>query len=57
MKQLTVRRKTFRVGFQIFNTTSHFNPRDVYSNIGSPFFGEFADSVPLSAGMRFGFDF
>ena len=57
MKQLTVRKKTFRVGFQIFNTTSHFNPRDVYSNVGSPFFGEFADSVPISAGMRFGFDF
>ncbi len=57
MKQLTFHRKTFRVGFQVFNTTSHFNPRDVYSNIGSPFFGEFADSVPLSAGMRFGFDF
>ena len=57
MKQLRVWRKTFRIGFQVFNTTSHFNPRDVYSNVGSPFFGEFANSVPMSGGLRLGFDF
>ncbi|MEE9264245.1 MAG: TonB-dependent receptor, partial [Vicinamibacteria bacterium] len=56
-KQLIVRRKSFRIGFQIFDTMSHFNPRDVYSNVGSPFFGEFVDSVPISAGLRLGFDF
>jgi hypothetical protein len=57
MKELTVRGKSFRIGFQLFNLTGHYNPRDVYSNVGSPFFGEFADSVPFSAKLRFGFDF
>ncbi len=31
----------FRLGFQVFNLTNHTNPRDVFSNITSPFFGHF----------------
>ncbi len=56
-KELTVKGKTFRVGFQIFNLTDHYNPRDVYGNVASPNFGEFADSVDFSIRARLGFDF
>ncbi len=33
---------TLRGGFQIFNLTNHLNPRDVYNNTDSPYFGSFA---------------
>ena len=56
-KGLTVKGKSFRVGFQIFNLTGHYNPRDVYSNVASPNFGEFADSVDFSFRVRLGLDF
>ncbi len=31
----------FRVAFTIFNITNHSNPRDVFNNVSSPFFGNF----------------
>jgi hypothetical protein len=37
-----VRNHTLRGALRIFNVTNHFNPRDVYSSIASPFFGHFA---------------
>ncbi len=30
-----------RGGFRIFNLTNHSNPRDVFNNVASPFFGHF----------------
>ena len=57
MKALTFKGKSFRVGFQIFNLTDHYNPRDVYSNQSSANFGQFADSVDFSIRARLGFDF
>jgi hypothetical protein len=57
MKALTFKKKSFRVGFQIFNLTDHYNPRDVYSNQASSNFGQFADSVDFSIRARLGFDF
>ena len=38
--QLTKSRRA-RVGLQLFNLTSHFNPQDVQNNLASPYFGEF----------------
>lgn len=32
----------FRGSVRIFNVTNHSNPRDVYNNIASPFFGHYA---------------
>jgi hypothetical protein len=31
-----------RAALQIFNITNHSNPRDVYANVASPYFGRFA---------------
>jgi hypothetical protein len=44
-KTLTVRRRTADVGFQLFNATNHFNPRDVYSVVEAPGYGGFTNSV------------
>jgi hypothetical protein len=33
---------SFRGGLGIYNITDHLNPRDVYNNIASPYFGHFA---------------
>jgi hypothetical protein len=57
IKALRLKGKSFRVGFQIFNLTDHYNPRDVYGNQASANFGEFADSVDFSIRARLGFDF
>lgn len=46
-----------RVGVKVFNVTNHFNPRDVQSNIDSPFFGTFYNSVRRSFRGKFEFDF
>ena len=46
-------RVSARVGVQIYNLGSHFNPRDVYNNTGSARFGSFANSVTQRIGMRF----
>jgi Carboxypeptidase regulatory-like domain/TonB dependent receptor len=37
-----VRGHKMRVAVSIFNLTNHFNPRDVYNNVTSPYFGQFA---------------
>lgn len=57
MKELTLKGRSFRVGFQVYNLTDHYNPRDVYSNQASPNFESFADSVDFSIRARLGFDF
>ncbi len=36
-----LKKHTLRGNLEIFNVTNHFNPRDVYSNITSPYFGHF----------------
>lgn len=36
-----IRNHTLRGTLRIFNVTNHPNPRDVYNNIASPFFGHF----------------
>ncbi len=56
-KEVSFIGKRFRVGVQLFNLTSHFNPRDVISNLASPDFGQFKNSRDLSAGLRIQFDF
>jgi len=53
MKGLTVKGRKIRVGFQIFNLASHYNPRDVVSNLASPRFGEFLNSVDMGFSFRF----
>ncbi len=49
--------KTFQIvgrkwdlGMQFFNVTSHFNPRDVISVVGTPQFGEFSNSFGITLG-------
>jgi carboxypeptidase family protein len=36
-----LKKRAFRGMFTVFNATNHLNPRDVYSNVDSPFFGHF----------------
>ena len=36
-----VKRHKFRGAIAVYNVTNHANPRDVFSNIGSPYFGHF----------------
>lgn len=36
-----LRSHKFRGAFSVFNLTNHLNPRDVYNNMASPFFGSF----------------
>ena len=55
MKGLTVKGRKIRVGFQIFNLASHYNPRDVVSNLASSRFGEFLNSVDMGFSFRFSF--
>ena len=51
-KTLTVRRRTADVGFQLFNATNHFNPRDVYPVVEAPGYGGFTNSVgPILRGF------
>ncbi len=37
-----VRNHTLRGAIGVFNVTNHLNPRDVYNNVTSPYFGHFA---------------
>jgi len=37
-----VRDHKLRLAFSVFNLTNHLNPRDVYNNITSPYYGDFA---------------
>ena len=51
-KGITVIGRKIRVGFQIFNLGSHFNPRDVISNQGSARFSEFLNSADMGISLR-----
>lgn len=44
-KTVTVRQRSADLGIQLFNTTNHFNPRDVYPVRTAPRFGTFTNSV------------
>jgi hypothetical protein len=44
-----------RVGFKVFNVTNHWNPREVQSNLGSPDFGTFYNSVGRQFRIKFEF--
>jgi hypothetical protein len=46
-----------RLGVKIFNLTNHWNPRDVQSNIHSPAFGTFYNSVPRTFRGKFEIEF
>ena len=37
-----VRNHTLRGAIGVYNVTNHFNPRDVYNNVASPYYGHFA---------------
>jgi hypothetical protein len=56
-KKFVVRGRAIRLGFEIFNLTDHSNPRDVFSNVASPLFGDFTNTVPFSARLRFSLGF
>ncbi len=51
-KGITIKGRRIRVGVQMFNFTGHFNPRDVVSNLASPRFGEFLNSVDSRFSVR-----
>lgn len=49
--------KKARVGLAFFNLTNHYNPRDVQSNLTSPNFGQFYNSLGLSVKAKFDIEF
>lgn len=49
--------KHARVGIVVLNATNHFNPRDVQTNITSPNYGRFYNSLGTSTKAKFDFDF
>jgi hypothetical protein len=50
-KTFTAKGRNADVGFQLFNATNHFNPRDVYPVVGDPRCGTFTNSVgPIMRG-------
>ncbi len=51
-KGMTIKGRRIRVGFQVFNLGSHFNPRDVVASQGSPRFGELLNSVDMGISLR-----
>jgi hypothetical protein len=52
MKQITLFGKKVGIGFELFNLTDHFNPRDVTTNRASARFGEFSNSRGISGGLK-----
>jgi len=44
-KTFSAKGRNADVGFQLFNATNYFNPRDVYPVVGDPRFGTFTNSV------------
>jgi len=44
-KKLTFKGQRIKLDVQVFNLTNHFNPRQVFSVLGSPLFGTFTNSV------------
>ena len=49
--------RRMRVGVALFNLTNHFNPRDVQTNITSPNYGRFYNSLGVSSKLKIDFDF
>ena len=39
---------SFDLGLQLFNVTSHYNPRDVIAVVDSPRYGEFGSSFGVT---------
>ena len=54
MKALDLFGRRVDVGIQFYNLTGHDNPRDVVSNVASPRFGEFRNSVGPSISLKLG---
>ena len=54
MKALDLFGRRMDVGVQFYNLTSHENPRDVVSNVASPLFGEFRNSVGSTISLKLG---
>ncbi len=50
-------KKKARIGVALFNLTNHFNPRDVQSNLTSPNFGLFYNSLGVSVKAKFDLEF
>ena len=50
-------KKKARIGIALFNLTNHFNPRDVQSNLTSPNFGQFYNSIGTAVKAKFDLDF
>ena len=49
--------KRIRVGVALFNLTNHFNPRDAQTNLTSPNYGRFYNSLGTSVKAKFDLDF
>jgi len=49
--------KRLRVGVALFNLTNHFNPRDVQTNLTSPNYGKFYNSLGTAVKAKFDIDF
>jgi hypothetical protein len=49
--------KRIRAGVALFNLTNHFNPRDVQTNVTSPNYGQFYNSVGIGVKAKFDMDF
>ena len=49
--------KRVRVGVALLNLTDHFNPRDVQTNLTSPNYGKFYNSLGTSVKAKFDLDF
>ena len=49
--------KKARIGVALFNLTNHFNPRDVQSNLTSPNFRQFYNSLGTAVKAKFDIEF
>jgi outer membrane receptor protein involved in Fe transport len=54
-KGVTVKGRKLRVGVQVYNLGSHFNPRDVVTSLASPRFGELLNSTDMGISLRVAF--
>lgn len=57
LKRVRLRGHAFDAGVQVLNLTDHFNPRDVVTNVASPQFGTFRNSIGPSFAVKFGTGF
>ena len=53
-KRLNLFGRSVDLGIQVYNLTSHENPRDVVSNLASPSFGAFRNSVGNTIALKLG---